>query len=276
MATEGGLDPEVLNGVVHVSDERVQRAVEQATRAACGVLDEMFPGGDARGISSTFQGRLEEVLKTMLNGRDPNSTSMRAPGMNRLALADQDFGSNAESHFAYYVVRVADGWVLDRAGKEFVKPVQEEENVDAYERFDAAVLGAIACMKTMGLSAGEIKVVGVSEAAYKAHGALGSRQEQKLHREFTPAAMEVCSFMGFRLISDLDEDEAGQLRAVYGLGTVGEPKAGLERVIGTPWFASVLDLEVFCKRNVARYKKVVDEQEYPHTWFWEERVPQTA
>lgn len=272
----GKMGDETLKGMVHVSDERVKQAVEAATKAACSVLDELFPGGDANGISSNFQGRLEEVLSTMLNGRDPKQPSVKAPGLRQLALSDQDFGRPASGSFVYYVVRVEDGWVLDWDGKGFVKPRREQEDVDAYERFDAAVQGAIACMRSKEMPVGSVKVVGVSEAAYKAHGALASRQEQKLDGEFTPAAVEVCSCLDFRLISDLDEDESGQMRAVYALGTQGDPDAGLARVAGTPWFVSVLDLDLFCAQHLARYQSMVDEPEYPSEWFWEKTVAQPA
>jgi hypothetical protein len=167
---------------------------------------------------------------------------------------------------------VEDGWVLDWDGKGFVKPSREQENVDAYERFEAAVQGAIGCMRSQGMTAGTIKVVGVSEAEYKAHGALASRLEQKLDREFTPAALEVCSCLDFRLISDLEEDDSGQTRAVYALGIQGDPGAGLARVVGTPWFVSVLGLDLFCAQNLKQYQSLVDEPEYPSEWFWEKSV----
>lgn len=272
----GKMAAEDLNGMVHVSDERVKKAVEEVTKAACAVLDELFPGGDAGGVSSDFQGRLEEVLTMMLNGRDPKQPSVKARGLRPLALSDQDFGRPDSGGFAYYVVRVEDGWVMDWEGKGFVKPRREQEDVDAYERFDAAVQGAIACMRSKGMPVGSVKVVGVSEAAYRAHGALGSRQEQKLDGEFTPAAVEVCSCLDFRLISDLDEDESGQTRAVYALGTQSDPDAGLARVVGTPWFVSVLDLDLFCAQHLAGYQSMVDEPEYPSEWFWEKTVAQPA
>lgn len=255
------------NGAVHVDDEQVQAAVAEAARAACGVLDEMFPGRDAGGITSNFQGLLEQLLTEMLNGRDPSSR--RQTVLPKLALADNDFGREDQGWAAYFVVRTTDGWVLNWSGTQFVAPVRNQENVDAWVSRAAAVQEAIKCI-AKGLGSSEnIKVVGVSDAAFKAHGALAATPTNRLTEQFTPAAVKLCGLMDLRLISDLDEDEMGQARAVYAVGTNGDPDAGLPRVVATPWFATAQDLEVFCTQNLHRYEAIADADQYPDSWFWE-------
>lgn len=53
----------------HAEDQAVKQVVEEAAGAACRVLDDYFPGGDASGVSSNFQGLLSDVLMHMLKGR---------------------------------------------------------------------------------------------------------------------------------------------------------------------------------------------------------------
>lgn len=52
-------------------DPEIERAIQEAAAAACRTLDVVFPGKDdpdAPGITSNFQGKLEEVLIYMLKG----------------------------------------------------------------------------------------------------------------------------------------------------------------------------------------------------------------
>lgn len=55
---------------LHVDDEPVQEALEEAARLACERLDRLFPGAkpESRGISSNFQGLLVHHLAAMLSG----------------------------------------------------------------------------------------------------------------------------------------------------------------------------------------------------------------
>jgi hypothetical protein len=85
----------------------------------------------------------------------------------------------------------------------------------------------------------------------------------------TPAAEAVCGLMDMRLISDLGKDEAAQTNAVYGIGANGDPAAGLQRVVATPWFDAVQDLDLFRATNLKRYEGLTDADEYPDRWFWE-------
>lgn len=262
-----GADDQRLNGAVHVDDDRVQAAVAEAARAACNVLDEAFPGRDAGGITSNFQGLLEQLLTEMVNGRDPSSRHQTA--LPKLALADDDFGRDDPAWAAYFVVRTTDGWVLNWSGTQFVAPARNQENVDAWVSRAAAVQEAIKCIAKGMCGPEEIKVVGVSHAAFKAQGALASTPTNRLTEQFTPAAVMVCGLMDFRLISDLEEDERGQPRGVYAVGTNGDPDAGLPRVVATPWFPTVQDLDLFCKQNMDRYQAIAESDAYPENWFWE-------
>lgn len=60
-----------------VDDEDVQLAVENAARAACEVLDQLFPDcpSESAGICSNFQGMLVEHLQAMLTGKPSASWS---------------------------------------------------------------------------------------------------------------------------------------------------------------------------------------------------------
>lgn len=53
----------------HVADQDVSQVVAEAAAAACEKLDAVFPGRDVGGITSNFQGLLEEVVLHMLVGR---------------------------------------------------------------------------------------------------------------------------------------------------------------------------------------------------------------
>ena len=55
--------------IKNASDDAVVKVIEDAARAACEILDKQFPGYDAGGITSDFQGTLVEVLTHMLRGR---------------------------------------------------------------------------------------------------------------------------------------------------------------------------------------------------------------
>ena len=55
--------------IQNASDDAVVKAIEDVAKAACEVLDQQFPGHDAGGITSDFQGALVEVLTHMLRGR---------------------------------------------------------------------------------------------------------------------------------------------------------------------------------------------------------------
>jgi antitoxin component of RelBE/YafQ-DinJ toxin-antitoxin module len=60
-----------------VDEQQIDEAIEEATSAACQVLDRLFPakGKEVRGISSNFQGTLKEHIEAMLTGKEASSRS---------------------------------------------------------------------------------------------------------------------------------------------------------------------------------------------------------
>ena len=51
-----------------IKSDTVDAAVEEAAKAACDVLDQVFPGFDAGGITSNFQGSLADAIRQLLCG----------------------------------------------------------------------------------------------------------------------------------------------------------------------------------------------------------------
>lgn len=77
----------------HIEDHAVCKGVSQAVAAACECLDVLFPGRDARGITSNFQGLLEEVVLQMLLGRSVlDSRRGHTVALPQLVIDDGFFG----------------------------------------------------------------------------------------------------------------------------------------------------------------------------------------
>lgn len=78
----------------HEADTDVVQAIDDAARAACDVLDQVFPGGDGGGITSNFQGLLVEVLGHMLKGRSVlDGRRGHSTDLPQLVADDAFFGS---------------------------------------------------------------------------------------------------------------------------------------------------------------------------------------
>ena len=77
----------------HLDDEDVKEAIEDAARAACDRLGELFPGARAEvdGISSNFQGMLVEHLSAMLCGQPAYRPSHHVP-LKELVYSDAMLG----------------------------------------------------------------------------------------------------------------------------------------------------------------------------------------
>lgn len=158
---------------IHFSeDPKVQEAVEVAAKAACDVLDQTFPGHDAGGITSNFQGLLVEVLTHMLTGRSlldaKRGHYMHLPA---LVLDDAAFGNPLLRGELFGVTRksepywqgepyldgrdgqrwrqVSDTLVLSDLGSRFV-PLADGENINPFTSFDAAVRGAVEYLRASG------------------------------------------------------------------------------------------------------------------------------
>ncbi len=76
-----------------IDDADVQETIEESAKAAVEVLDKMFPGFDAGGITSNFQGGLVEVLKSMLSGRPVTYRPFQSTSTPTLVLHGQRFRS---------------------------------------------------------------------------------------------------------------------------------------------------------------------------------------
>ena len=171
----------------HLGDTDVQDAVATAARLACRSLDELFPGWDnpARpGITSNFQGQLEEVIGRMLTGE----SQVRQGSLPSLVMTDHAFGNPLASGEMFVVIReIGEGFldspqgesftallargerpesgkhyaVLGDAGS-FVEPKAQlasglfepkvEDAIDPFTSFDAAVQGAMRWLRAHGMS----------------------------------------------------------------------------------------------------------------------------
>lgn len=148
---------------MHISDPEVCEAVEEAARAACHILDETFPGKDSKdspGITSNFQGLLEEVLRQMIAGVDPLA-AMKGyqTGLPALAYTDARFGNQRQIGDGYVVLKPSpeqpswrhpDDMIPDLAlndlGTRFV-PLGTPDAIDPFTSYEAAVQGAMSYLK---------------------------------------------------------------------------------------------------------------------------------
>ncbi|KWU23426.1 helix-turn-helix domain-containing protein [Burkholderia cenocepacia] len=93
---------------LHLESEAIDEAVEEATRAACRVLDEMFPEGtrpEVDGIGSEFQGLLANHLRALLRGQ-PYQAPQYLTHLRKLVYSDADLGRN------YHLPEGADGFLV--------------------------------------------------------------------------------------------------------------------------------------------------------------------
>lgn len=152
---------------MHIEDEEIQDAIQQAARAACEVLDETFPGHDGNkpGITSNFQGLLVEILVQMLAGNDPVSRGS-ATRLPRLVFTDRSFGDcRQRSEDGYVVLKPKAAapryfspmnppdpepeLVLNDMGTRFI-PIDTPDAIDPFTSFEAAVKAAMDYMKREG------------------------------------------------------------------------------------------------------------------------------
>jgi hypothetical protein len=150
--------------ILHVADEEVQAKLSEASRAACAVLDELFPGHDNGGISSNFAGLLEETMSKMLRGESlPGHTTC----LPVLVMDDEHFGNPKSAGSMMFVVarrnpnplpegvsdqdtpRPFEG--LDADALHFVS-LDLGESVKPFLSFSAAVQGAVKWLKAEGIS----------------------------------------------------------------------------------------------------------------------------
>ncbi|KWA84110.1 hypothetical protein WL29_22355 [Burkholderia ubonensis] len=96
---------------LHIENEVVQEAIEEAAQLACRRLDELFPGArkESEGISSNFQGLLVQHLSAMLRGQPHYRLSYSAE-LKQLVYSDVDLGNeySLKDGAQGYLVRLLD------------------------------------------------------------------------------------------------------------------------------------------------------------------------
>jgi hypothetical protein len=147
--------------ILHVDDEEVQAKLGEASRAACAVLNELFPGHDNGGIQSNFAGLLAETMGKMLRGESLPGHSTDLPA---LVMGDEHFGNPKSVGTMFVVARrnplpegVSDHdtprpfEVLDDDAVRFVS-LDRSESVNPFLSFSAAVQGAVRWLQAEGIS----------------------------------------------------------------------------------------------------------------------------
>lgn len=146
--------------ILHIDDEQVRQVVANAARTACRELDGMFPGYDNGGITSNFQGLLEEVLMHMLAGKSVlDAKRGHSVSLPTLVLDDASFGNPLLRGESFVVTRTEEGdwnetthrhdtqtFVLNDSGTRFVA-MDASEQVDPYTSYPAAVKAVLEYLK---------------------------------------------------------------------------------------------------------------------------------
>lgn len=90
----------------HIRDAEIEQAVDAAARQACEMLDELFPGRDAGGITSDFQQALGGVMKHMLLGRSMlDEMRGRTVTLPVLAVGDAFYGNPFRRGDAFLITK---------------------------------------------------------------------------------------------------------------------------------------------------------------------------
>lgn len=142
-----------------VDDEDVDEVIEDATRAACDVLQQLFPdkGPELHGISSNFQGTLKEHLQAMLAGR-PAATWSHRRHLNALLGDGRSLGSirSAATQEGYSLTRLPtrhgdEPVYFDSDSARFV-PLERVSAGSLFTSPEAAVREAFAWMQAHDVS----------------------------------------------------------------------------------------------------------------------------
>lgn len=151
----------------HVADQDVSQVVADAVAAACEKLDAVFPGRDAGGITSNFQGLLEQVVQQMLIGRSQldaaRGYSVHLP---QLLIDDAFFGSPLLRGSFFLPVRIETAVepieALDPDGGGFKRI---DLVADAWTSYERAARAALEYLRAMGSSIEEAKAMKLSIVA---------------------------------------------------------------------------------------------------------------
>lgn len=168
------------------TDTDVQDAIEEATADACQVLDSLFPGYDAGGITSNFQGHLKALITDMVKGRAPvvrgHSTTLPT-----LVADDTFFGNPNQDGDAFLIVKLDDPvWEKDEAKDRYLPkrymialdPVSATFKPlsacgDAWTSFEAAAADAVKHIRKLGLTMEQAREQEFSIRAVKHADGLG-------------------------------------------------------------------------------------------------------
>lgn len=143
---------------LHLDHPKVQEAIEDAAKAACERLDELFPGNrpEVDGISSNFQGLLVAHLSAMLCGRQDASASH--PVMLKGLVY-----SNALLGREYVLADDADGYLVRLLGTDKVLDDNRFRRAraaqDLYTSWDSAADAVRKHIETVGHLPGPLRIV---------------------------------------------------------------------------------------------------------------------
>ena len=143
---------------LHLDNEIVQEAIEDAARAACQRLDELFPGSkrEVDGISSNFQGLLVQHLSAMLCGR-------QAANIGHLVALDSLVYSEGLLGREYSLAEGASGYLVRLTGTDKVldegKFRRARAARDMYTTWDAAATAVRAYVEKEGHLPGPVRIV---------------------------------------------------------------------------------------------------------------------
>lgn len=143
---------------LHMEQEVVQTAIEEAAKLACDRLDELFPGErpEVEGISSEFQGLLVKHLSAMLRGQPHYRLSYQS-NLKQLVYSDVDLGrefSLAEGAQGFLVRLVDTPRVLEDGAFRLAHRVS-----DMYTSWEYAALAVKQFIEREGHLPGPVRIV---------------------------------------------------------------------------------------------------------------------
>lgn len=153
-----------MTKLLHANGPIVQDLAYEAARAACQVLDQAFPDKEAGGITSNFQGLLEEVIIHMLKGRSVLDASRgHATSLNRLVIDDSVFGEPMVRGSAFLVTLGVDEVLVLDPGQGDALQIEDaadpwsafrpiEQATDAWISFEVAAEAALKFCRMAGMS----------------------------------------------------------------------------------------------------------------------------
>jgi hypothetical protein len=85
-----------------------------------------------------------------------------------------------------------------------------------------------------------------------------------------PAAFDVSDMFGLEVLSSIDGQPDESNKNCFALGCYPEPAAGLRGCQVTPYFASMAELEAFCRKHLELFRRLNEEtEEIPDATGWD-------